>query len=306
MPRKTKREFFEPVMLKCSDNASLLVTHFQTKSNELQEPVTGLNPGNPYSVKALPLCFPFASLYIRFKIKEYSHSFFHWLHWIFTTDLTFLLGLNTVFKQNDSQPFPEPYARSACKENNMANLINSKVEPFNVQAYHLGELKNVCDTDLLGHWSIFFFYPADFTFVCPTELEDLSDTYEDFKKLNCEIYSVSTDSAFVHKAWADASPSIAKIRYPMLSDSAGTLSRAFHVLIEEAGQALRGSFIVNPEGIIKAYEVHDLGIGRNAEELLRKLEAAQFVAQHGDQVCPARWKPGKSTLKPGLDLVGKL
>ncbi|WP_291440680.1 alkyl hydroperoxide reductase subunit C [Desulfovibrio sp.] len=188
----------------------------------------------------------------------------------------------------------------------MANLINSKVEPFNVQAYHLGELKNVCDTDLQGHWSIFFFYPADFTFVCPTELEDLSDTYEDFKKLNCEIYSVSTDSAFVHKAWADASPSIAKIRYPMLSDSAGTLSRAFHVLIEEAGQALRGSFIVNPEGIIKAYEVHDLGIGRNAEELLRKLEAAQFVAQHGDQVCPARWKPGKSTLKPGLDLVGKL
>lgn len=188
----------------------------------------------------------------------------------------------------------------------MSNLINTKVEPFSVQAYQAGDLKTVCDLDLLGHWSIFFFYPADFTFVCPTELEDIAAMYGEFKKLNCEIYSVSCDSAFVHKAWADASPSIAKIKYPMLADCAGTLARAFHVMIEEAGQALRGSFIVNPDGIIKAYEVHDLGIGRNAEELLRKLEAAQFVAEHGDQVCPARWKPGKATLKPGLDLVGKL
>ena len=188
----------------------------------------------------------------------------------------------------------------------MGNLINKAVEAFNVKAFHGGELKTVTEADIKGHWSIFFFYPADFTFVCPTELEDLADNYEQFKKLNCEVYSVSTDSAFVHKAWADASPSIAKIRYPMLSDSAGTLSRSFHILLEETGQALRGSFIINPEGLIKAYEVHDLGIGRNAEELLRKLEAAQFVAQHDDQVCPARWKPGKATLTPGLDLVGKL
>ena len=291
-------------MLKYPDNASLLVTHFQTKSNELQEPAKGRNHVIPGSVKVLSLCLPLYSLYIRDKIKSAATVFSTYR--MADSLLTILSGLNTVFKHEDSQPFPEPPACSACKENNMANLINSKVEPFNVQAFHQGELKSVCDTDLLGHWSIFFFYPADFTFVCPTELEDLSETYEEFKKLNCEIYSVSTDSAYVHKAWADASPSIAKIKYPMLSDSAGTLSRAFHVLIEEAGQALRGSFIVNPEGIIKAYEVHDLGIGRNAEELLRKLEAAQFVAQHGDQVCPARWKPGKSTLKPGLDLVGKL
>lgn len=188
----------------------------------------------------------------------------------------------------------------------MENLINKHVEPFTVQAYHNGELKDVSDKDLQGHWSILFFYPADFTFVCPTELEDLSEHYEQFKKLGCEIYSVSTDSAYVHKAWADASEGIRNIRYPMLSDSATRLSRSFGVYIEATGHALRGSFVINPEGVIKAYEVHDLGIGRNAEELLRKLEAAQFVAENGDQVCPAKWKPGAPTLTPGLDLVGKL
>ena len=192
------------------------------------------------------------------------------------------------------------------KDTIMGNLINKAVEPFSVKAFHGGELKTVTDADIQGHWSIFFFYPADFTFVCPTELEDLAECYDQFKKLNCEIYSVSTDSAFVHKAWADASPSIAKIRYPMLADCAGALSSAFGVMSEGAGQALRGSFLVNPDGVIKAYEIHDTPIGRNVEELLRKLEAAQFVAEHGDQVCPARWKPGSATLKPGLDLVGKL
>ena len=164
----------------------------------------------------------------------------------------------------------------------MESLINKKVEPFTVQAFHNGELKDISEADLQGHWSVIFFYPADFTFVCPTELEDLSDHYDQFRKLNCEIYSVSTDSAYVHKAWADASKSIAKIRYPMLSDSATWLSRFFGVYIEETGQALRGTFIINPQGEIKAYEVHDLGIGRNADELVRKLEAAQFVAEHGD------------------------
>ena len=186
------------------------------------------------------------------------------------------------------------------------SLINKEVNDFKVQAYVGNDFKEVTKKDILGKWSVFFFYPADFTFVCPTELEDLADTYDQFKKLNCEIYSVSTDSAFVHKAWADASPSIAKIRYPMLADCAGALCNAFGVMIESAGQALRGSFLVNPDGVIKAYEIHDTPIGRNVEELLRKLEAAQFVAEHGDQVCPARWKPGSATLKPGLDLVGKL
>ncbi|OON99485.1 MAG: peroxiredoxin [Epulopiscium sp. Nele67-Bin004] len=186
------------------------------------------------------------------------------------------------------------------------SLIGKKVEDFSVDAYQNGEFITVTQDDLQGKWSIFFFYPADFTFVCPTELADVADKYEEFKAANCEVYSVSTDSHFVHKAWADATETIGKIKYPMLADPTGKVTRFFEVMIEEAGQALRGTFIVNPEGIIKAYEVHDLGIGRDADELLRKLQAAQFVHEHGDQVCPAKWKPGAETLAPSLDLIGKL
>lgn len=188
----------------------------------------------------------------------------------------------------------------------MGNLINKTVEDFTVQAYQKGAFCEVTKADTLGHWSVFFFYPADFTFVCPTELGDLADFYEEFQEIGCEIYSVSEDTHFVHKAWADASDTIKKITYPMLGDPAGVLARDFGVLVEEEGQALRGTFIVNPDGKIKVYEVHDMGIGRNAEELLRKVQAAQFVETHGDQVCPARWKPGEETLTPSLDLVGLL
>ncbi len=188
----------------------------------------------------------------------------------------------------------------------MSNLIGKQILDFKVQAYHEGNFKEVTQDALKGQWSIFFFYPADFTFVCPTELGDLADNYEKFKEIGVEIYSVSTDSHFVHKAWADASDTIRKIQYPMLADPTGVLARFFGVMIEEAGQALRGTFIVNPEGEIKAYEVHDLGIGRNAEELLRKVQAAQFIAENGDQVCPAKWTPGADTLTPSLDLIGKL
>lgn len=188
----------------------------------------------------------------------------------------------------------------------MGNLINKEVPDFKVQAFHKGEFKDITRGDILGHWSVFFFYPADFTFVCPTELGDLADFYEDFKEEDCEIYSVSEDTHFVHKAWSDASDTIKKIAYPMLGDPAGVLARFFGVLVEEEGQALRGTFIVNPEGKIKAYEIHDMGIGRNAEELLRKVQAARFVEEHGDEVCPAKWKPGEETLKPSLDLVGML
>lgn len=186
------------------------------------------------------------------------------------------------------------------------SLINKKVSDFTVQAYHNGEFKEVTLESVKGHWSVFVFYPADFTFVCPTELGDLADNYAKFKEVGCEVYSVSADTHFVHKAWADASETIAKIQYPMLGDPTGRLARDFEVMIEEEGLALRGSFVVNPEGEIKAYEVNDLGIGRNAEELLRKVQAAQFVAEHGDQVCPAKWQPGEETLVPSLDLVGKL
>ena len=186
------------------------------------------------------------------------------------------------------------------------SLINKKLEDFTVQAYHDGDFKEVSLSDIQGKWSVFFFYPADFTFVCPTELADLQDHYDALKEINCEVYSVSTDSHFVHKAWADATDTIGKIKYPMLADPAHVLSRQFEVLIEEAGQALRGTFILNPDGEIKAYEIHDLGIGRNAEEVVRKVQAAQFVAEHGDKVCPAKWTPGEETLEPSLDLVGKL
>lgn len=186
------------------------------------------------------------------------------------------------------------------------SLINKEVSDFTVQAFHEDAFKEISKKDILGKWSVFFFYPADFTFVCPSELEDLANTYEAFKANNCEVYSVSCDSHFVHKAWKDASETIQKLQYPMLADPTGKLARVFEVMIEEDGMAERGTFIVNPEGRIVVYEVNSGSIGRNAEELLRKVQAAQFVAEHGDQVCPARWKPGEKTLTPGLNLVGKL
>lgn len=186
-------------------------------------------------------------------------------------------------------------------------LINKEISEFKCDAYRKGEgFITVNSEDLKGHWSVLVFYPADFTFVCPTELEDLQDHYKDFQDINCEVYSVSTDSHFVHKAWADASENIGKIEYTMLSDRNKELSESLGVLIENEGNALRASFVIDPNGVIQAYEIHNLGIGRSAAELLRKVQAAQFVAEHGDQVCPAKWKPGDETLTPGIDLVGKL
>lgn len=186
------------------------------------------------------------------------------------------------------------------------SFIKKEVKDFSVQAFHKDKFCTVKKEDILGKWSVFFFYPADFTFVCPTELEDLQNLYEEFKNLGCEIYSVSTDSHFVHKAWRDASDRIKKLEYPMLADPTHELSREFDVLIEEVGQAERGTFVLNPEGKIVAYEVSAGNVGRNAQELLRKVQALQFVAEHGDEVCPAKWKPGEETLKPSLDLVGLL
>lgn len=188
----------------------------------------------------------------------------------------------------------------------MQTLINTKVPDFKAEAYHHGDFKTVTQADLKGKWSIFFFYPADFTFVCPTELGDMADKYAEFQKMGVEVYSVSTDTHFTHKAWHDTSETIKKIKYPMLADPTGFLSRAFGVYIEEEGLAYRGTFLVNPSGEIKLAEVHDNGIGRNADELLRKTQAAQYIAANPGEVCPAKWTPGKSTLKPGLDLVGKI
>lgn len=184
-------------------------------------------------------------------------------------------------------------------------LIGKQINEFKATAYQNGEFIEVTHENLKGKWSVVVFYPADFTFVCPTELEDLAEHYEKFKAENCEVYSVSTDTHFVHKAWHDTSERIGKIKFPMIGDPTGKISRDFEVMIEEEGLALRGSFVINPEGKIVAYEVHDLGIGREASELLRKLQAAKFVAEHGE-VCPAKWQPGSETIKPSIDLVGKL
>ena len=186
------------------------------------------------------------------------------------------------------------------------SLINKEIGEFTVESYQKGAFKTVSKKDILGKWSVFFFYPADFTFVCPTELEDLAEKYSDFKSAGCEIYSVSTDTHFVHKAWHDASESIRKIGYPMLADPTGVLSRGFGVMIEDDGMAYRGTFVVNPEGKIKIAEIQDNSIGRNADELVRKVEAALFVASHPGEVCPAKWKQGAETLKPSIDLVGKI
>ena len=186
------------------------------------------------------------------------------------------------------------------------SLIGKEIADFKVQAYQTGEFRQVSKEDILGKWAIFCFYPADFTFVCPTELEDLQNNYEKLKGLGCEVYSVSCDTHFVHKAWADTSKTIKKLEYTMLADPTHAIAKDFEVLVEETGLAQRGTFLVNPEGKIVVYEVHADGIGRNADDVVRKLQAAQFVAEHGDEVCPAKWTPGAETLKPSLDLVGMI
>ncbi len=186
------------------------------------------------------------------------------------------------------------------------SLINTSLKPFSATAFHNGKFVDVSEKTMAGKWSIFFFYPADFTFVCPTELEDLADNYEEFKKLGVEIYGVSTDTHFSHKAWHDTSAAIGKVKYPLIGDPTHVLARNFEVLIEEAGLSLRGTFLVDPEGKIKVCEIHDNGIGRNAAELLRKTKAAQYIAEHPNEVCPAKWEQGQKTLQPSLDLVGKI
>lgn len=188
----------------------------------------------------------------------------------------------------------------------MATLINTEIKPFKATAYHKGEFVDVSSEDLKGKWAVFVFYPADFTFVCPTELGDVADHYAQLQEMGVEVYSVSTDTHFVHKAWHDASETIKKIQFPMIGDPTGRISRNFEVMIEEDGVALRGTFIINPEGEIKAAEINDLGIGRSAKDLVRKVQAAQYVATHDGEVCPASWEPGEETLSPSLDLVGKI
>jgi peroxiredoxin (alkyl hydroperoxide reductase subunit C) len=185
-------------------------------------------------------------------------------------------------------------------------LINTEVKPFQATAYHNGSFVDVSDEALRGKWSVVFFYPADFTFVCPTELGDLADLYEDFKSLDVEIYSVSTDTHFTHKAWHETSDTIGKVQYPMVGDPTGVITNNFEVMREGQGLADRATFLIDPDGVIQFMEISSEGVGRNATELLRKVRAAQHVRKHPNEVCPAKWEEGDDTLAPSLDLVGKI
>ncbi|MBJ8439234.1 alkyl hydroperoxide reductase subunit C [Acinetobacter junii] len=186
------------------------------------------------------------------------------------------------------------------------SLINTEVKPFKADAFRNGEFIQVTDSDLKGKWSVLIFMPAAFTFNCPTEVEDAAENYEEFKKAGAEVYIVTTDTHFSHKVWHETSPAVGKAQFPLVGDPTHQLTRAFDVHIEEAGLALRGTFIVNPEGVIKTAEIHDNAIARDVSETLRKLKAAQFVASHPGEVCPAKWKEGNDTIAPSIDLVGKI
>jgi NADH-dependent peroxiredoxin subunit C len=186
------------------------------------------------------------------------------------------------------------------------SLINTHVQPFKADAFHNGKFIQVSEANLKGKWSVFIFMPAAFTFNCPTEVEDAADNYAEFQKAGAEVYVVTTDTHFAHKVWHETSPAVGKAKFPMLGDPTHHLTRAFGVHIEEAGLALRGTFIIDPEGLIKTAEVHDNSIARDVKETLRKLKAAQYVAKHPGEVCPAKWNEGAKTLTPSLELVGKI
>jgi peroxiredoxin len=183
--------------------------------------------------------------------------------------------------------------------------INVKVPDLELQAYHKDEIKKINLSDYRGKWVVLMFYPGDFTFVCPTELGELADNHDQFKRLGVEVLSASTDSVHSHKAWHDTSKTVNKVRFPMIADPTGNLAKEFGVYKSDEGVAYRGTFVIDPDGIVKAFEIHDNNIGRSVKELLRKLQAAKFVRETKGEACPASWEPGKKALKPRWDLVGK-
>ncbi len=184
--------------------------------------------------------------------------------------------------------------------------INEKAPDFTENAFMNNEIKKISLNDYRDKWVVLFFYPADFTFVCPTELGEMADNYEKLKELGAEIISVSTDTAFVHKAWHDTSDTIKKIQFPMLADPTGKVCKAYGTYIDNEGLSLRGTFLIDPQGVLKAFEINDNNIGRSSKEIIRKLQASKHVSENKGQVCPVNWQPGSNTLKPGLDLVGKI
>jgi peroxiredoxin (alkyl hydroperoxide reductase subunit C) len=184
--------------------------------------------------------------------------------------------------------------------------INEVAPEFTAKAFHENEIKKISLSDFKGKWVVLFFYPADFTFVCPTELGELASHYEELKELGAEILSVSTDTEFVHKAWHDSSETVKKVKFPMVADPTGKICKDYGTYIESEGLSLRATFIIDPDGILKAFEMHDNSIGRSIQELTRKIQAAKFVREHKGEVCPMNWKKGEKTLKPSLDLIGKI
>jgi peroxiredoxin (alkyl hydroperoxide reductase subunit C) len=188
----------------------------------------------------------------------------------------------------------------------LMGIINSEIKPFNATAFKNGEFVEISEADVKGKWAVFFFYPADFTFVCPTELGDVADKYEELQKLGVEVFSVSTDTHFTHKAWHSSSETIGKINYYMVGDQTGTITNNFGVMREGQGLADRATFLIDPDGVIQAMEITAEGIGRDADDLMRKVKAAQYVRNNPGEVCPAKWKEGEETLTPSLDLVGKI
>jgi NADH-dependent peroxiredoxin subunit C len=198
-----------------------------------------------------------------------------------------------------ARPFPQP--TELCM-----SLVNTAVQPFKTQAFHNGKFVEVTEQSLKGKWSVLIFMPAAFTFNCPTEVEDAADNYAKFKDMGTEVYIVTTDTHFSHKVWHETSPAVGKARFPLVGDPTHTLTRMFGVHIDAEGLALRGTFVINPDGIIKTVEIHDNAIARDVKETLRKVQAAQYVAKNPGQVCPAKWQEGAKTLTPSLDLVGKI
>ena len=186
------------------------------------------------------------------------------------------------------------------------SIINTQVPEFKANAFHNGKFIEVSNESMKGKWSVLIFMPAAFTFNCPTEVEDAADNYAAFKDAGAEVYIVTTDTHFSHKVWHETSQAVGKARFPLVGDPTHKLTRAFGVHIEEEGLALRGTFIVNPDGVVKTAEIHDNAIARDVKETLRKLQAAQYVAKNPGQVCPAKWQQGAKTLTPSLDLVGKI
>ena len=192
--------------------------------------------------------------------------------------------------------------------------IGKPLPDFEFEAFYKEKVKKMSLLGQKGKWLVLFFYPADFTFICPTELEEMAEMYNEFRKLNVEVVSMSTDTVWVHKAWHDVSPAVKKITFPMGADPSGKIARAFGTYIEDeslkcvedGGLSLRGTFVVDPNGVLQISEIHANNVGRSAKELMRKVQAAKFVYEHGGKVCPASWNPGDDTLSPGLSLVGKL